>query len=50
MIIPEMVGHTFEVHNGRKHLIGVCILKIWSAIVWANFHPHVLFKGHPIKK
>ena len=27
MIIPEMVGHTFDVHNGKKFVYRVCIGK-----------------------
>ncbi len=40
MIIPEMVGHTFEVHNGRKFL-SFCYRKYgWSSLgrVFPNAH------------
>jgi len=35
MIIPEMVGLTFAVHNGRK-FIPVLSLRTWSGTNWVN--------------
>ncbi len=44
MIIPEMVGHTFEVHNGKK-FIPVFVSETWLGIVWESFLPRVFSKG-----
>jgi len=49
MIVPEMIGHTFDVHNGKKHV---------PVYVTENMVGHRLgemvatrqFKGHPVKK
>lgn len=49
MIIPEMIGHTFEVHNGRK-FISVFISENMVGHRLGEFSPTRLFKGHPIKK
>lgn len=49
MIIPEMVGHTFEVHNGRKFL-NVFVSENMVGHRLGEFSPTRLFKGHPIKK
>ncbi len=49
MIIPEMVGHTFEVHNGRKHL-AVFVTENMVGHRLGEFSPTRTFKGHPIKK
>lgn len=49
MILPEMVGHTFEVHNGRK-FISVFISENMVGHRLGEFSPTRLFKGHPIKK
>lgn len=49
MIIPEMIGHTFEVHNGRKFL-SVFVTENMVGHRLGEFSPTRLFKGHPIKK
>ena len=49
MIIPDMVGHTFDVHNGRK-FISVFISENMVGHRLGEFSPTRLFKGHPIKK
>jgi small subunit ribosomal protein S19 len=49
MILPEMVGHTFEVHNGRKHL-QVFVTENMVGHRLGEFSPTRTFKGHPIKK
>ena len=49
MILPDMVGHTFEVHNGRKHL-AVFVTENMVGHRLGEFSPTRTFKGHPIKK
>ncbi len=49
MIIPEMIGYTFEVHNGRK-FISVFVTENMVGHYLGEFSPTRLFKGHPIKK
>lgn len=49
MIIPEMIGHTFEVHNGRK-FISVFISENMVGHRLGEFSPTRTFKGHPLKK
>jgi len=49
MIIPEMVGHTFDVHNGRKH-ISVYVTENMVGHRLGEFSPTRTFKGHPLKK
>jgi small subunit ribosomal protein S19 len=49
MIIPEMIGFTFEVHNGRKFL-SVFVTENMVGHYLGEFSPTRLFKGHPIKK
>ena len=49
MIIPEMVGCTFEVHNGRKFL-SVFVSENMVGHRLGEFSPTRQFKGHPIKK
>lgn len=49
MIIPEMIGHTFEVHNGRK-FISVFVSENMVGHRLGEFSPTRTFKGHPIKK
>lgn len=49
MIIPEMVGHTFEVHNGRK-FITVFVSENMVGHRLGEFSPTRTFKSHPIKK
>lgn len=49
MIIPEMVGHTFDVHNGRK-FISVFVSENMVGHRLGEFSPTRLFKGHGTKK
>jgi small subunit ribosomal protein S19 len=49
MIVPEMVGHTFEVHNGRKFLT-VFVSETMVGHKLGEFSPTRLFKSHPVKK
>lgn len=48
MILPEMVGHTFEVHNGKKFL-SVFVSENMVGHRLGEFSPTRLFKGHPTK-
>ncbi|NGX58896.1 MAG: 30S ribosomal protein S19 [Chlamydiae bacterium] len=49
MIIPEMVGHTFDVHNGKKFL-SVFVSENMVGHRLGEFSPTRTFKGHPVKK
>jgi small subunit ribosomal protein S19 len=49
MIIPEMVGHTFDVHNGKK-FVSVNVSENMVGHRLGEFSPTRTFKGHPIKK
>ena len=49
MVVPEMVGHTFDVHNGKK-FITVFISENMVGHRLGEFAPTRTFKGHPIKK
>lgn len=49
MITPEMIGHTFDVHNGRK-FISVYVTENMVGHTLGEFSPTRLFKGHPLKK
>lgn len=49
MILPEMVGHTFEVHNGKK-FITVFVSENMVGHRLGEFSPTRLFKGHTQKK
>ncbi len=44
-IIPEMVGHTFAVHDGRKH-IPVFITESMVGHKLGEFAPTRTFRGH----
>lgn len=48
-ILPEMVGMTFEVHNGRK-FIAVFASENMVGHKLGEFAPTRTFKGHPLKK
>lgn len=48
MILPDMIGHTFEVHNGRK-FISVFVSENMVGHRLGEFSPTRLFKGHPVK-
>lgn len=49
MIVPEMIGHTFDVHNGKKH-IAVYVTENMVGHRLGEFSPTRTFKGHPVKK
>ena len=49
MIIPEMIGFTFEVHNGKK-FITVFVTESMVGHRLGEFAPTRTFKGHPVKK
>lgn len=49
MITPEMIGHTFDVHNGRKFM-SVYVTENMIGHRLGEFSPTRTFKGHPIKK
>lgn len=44
-IFPEMVGFTFAVHNGRKH-INVVVFEEMVGHKLGEFSPTRTFKGH----
>ena len=48
-IVPEMIGHTFEVHNGRKFLT-VFVSESMVGHKLGEFSPTRVFKTHPVKK
>lgn len=48
-IIPEMVGMSFEVHNGKKHL-PVSVVEAMVGHKLGEFAPTRTFKGHSSKK
>ena len=47
-VVPEMVGHTIAVHNGRK-FIPVYITENMVGQKLGEFAPTRLFKGHTTK-
>lgn len=49
LIIPEMVGHTFAVHNGNK-FIPVYVTENMVGHRLGEFSPTRQFKGHSSKK
>lgn len=49
MITPDMVGHTFAVHNGNK-FIPVYVTENMVGHKFGEFAPTRTFKSHPIKK
>ena len=49
MLVPEMIGHTFEVHNGRK-FINVFVSENMVGHRLGEFSPTRVFKGHSSKK
>lgn len=48
-LIPDMVGHTFAVHNGRKH-IPVFVTEAMVGHKLGEFAPTRTFKGHTTSK
>lgn len=49
MIVPEMIGHTFDVHNGRK-FIPVFVSENMVGHRLGEFSPTRTFRGHGSKK
>lgn len=49
MIIPEMIGYTFGVHNGKK-FIEVYVSENMVGHRLGEFSPTRTFKTHPVKK
>lgn len=49
LIIPDMVGHTFAVHNGNK-FIPVYVTENMVGHRLGEFSPTRVFKGHSSKK
>ncbi|HEU23699.1 MAG: 30S ribosomal protein S19 [Mesoaciditoga sp.] len=49
MILPDMIGHTIAVHNGRKH-IPVYITEAMVGHRLGEFSPTRRFGGHTEKK
>jgi len=49
MVIPEMIGHTLEVHTGKK-FITVFVTENMVGHKLGEFSPTRMFKGHPVKK
>jgi small subunit ribosomal protein S19 len=49
MIIPDMIGHTFEVYNGRK-FVNVFVSENMVGHRLGEFSPTRIFKGHGSKK
>jgi small subunit ribosomal protein S19 len=45
MIIPEFVGHTFLVHDGRKH-VSVFVTENMVGHKLGEFAPTRIFRGH----
>lgn len=48
-VLPEMLGKTFAVHNGKK-FISVFITENMVGHKLGEFSPTRQFKGHPVKK
>jgi small subunit ribosomal protein S19 len=44
-VTPDMIGHTFEVHNGKK-FINVFVTENMVGHKLGEFSPTRLFKGH----
>jgi len=49
MIVPDMIGHTFDVHNGKK-FISVFVSENMVGHRLGEFSPTRSFKGHGGKK
>ena len=48
MIVPDMLGHTIAVHNGRKHIPVYCTVDMVGHKL-GEFAPTRTFKGHKQK-
>ena len=49
MILPDMIGHTFDVYNGKK-FVSVFVSENMVGHRLGEFSPTRTFKGHPLKK
>jgi len=49
MIVPDMIGHTFDVHNGKK-FISVFVSENMVGHRLGEFSPTRVFKGHGASK
>ena len=49
MIIPDMIGHTFEVHNGKKFIV-VFVSENMVGHRLGEFSPTRTFRSHGSKK
>ncbi|MDN3508285.1 MAG: 30S ribosomal protein S19 [Simkaniaceae bacterium] len=49
MIVPDMIGHSFDVHNGKR-FITVFVSENMVGHKLGEFSPTRSFKGHPVKK
>ena len=49
MVVPEMIGHTLAIHNGRK-FIPVYLTENMVGHKLGEFAPTRTFKGHSAKK
>ncbi len=49
MIVPDMIGHTFDVHNGKK-FISVFVSENMVGHRLGEFSPTRTYKGHAVKK
>jgi small subunit ribosomal protein S19 len=45
MIVPDMIGHTIAVHDGRKH-VPVFITEMMVGHKLGEFAPTRTFRGH----
>lgn len=45
MVVPQMIGHTIAVHDGRKH-VPVFITEAMVGHKLGEFAPTRLFRGH----
>src|SRR4051812_956542 len=48
-VVPEMVNHTFEVHNG-KNFLKVFVVEDMVGHKFGEFAPTRMFRGHTQKK
>ena len=46
MIVPQFIGHTFTVHNGKDHLT-VFVTENMVGHKLGEFSPTRTFRGHP---
>lgn len=49
MVLPDMIGHTFDVHNGKK-FVSVFVTENMVGHRLGEFSPTRNFKGHSSKK